>query len=237
MAAVLACGDGAVLTHRAAGALWRLVPFAKGSIDVTVPTRGGRAAAAGVTVHRARSVTADETTRHHGIPVTTPARTLLDLAVVLSRRRLERAVDEAERLRLCGASELANLLASRQGRTGAVALAAVLAEHQIGSTLTRSQLEEAFLSLCRDHDLPVPLVNEPVLDYVPDFLWPDARLIVEIDGRATHGTARAFQEDRARDARLTAAGYRPLRFTCRDVVKDRAVMANRVRTVLRLAGA
>src|SRR5207342_1447140 len=121
-------------------------------------------------------------------------------------------------------------------RAGAGALGRVLRSHRAGSTLTRSELEERFLAVCRSYRLPQPEVNVPLLDYVVDFLWRDASLIVEVDGHASHGTRRAFQADRDRDGRLAVAGYRVLRFTWRDVTRRSAVVADRVRRLLRVLG-
>jgi very-short-patch-repair endonuclease len=174
----------------------------------------------------------DETAVIEGIPVTTPARTILDLATLLPTRQLERAVDEAERLSLCGPQELQAVAATHAGRAGAGALARLLAMHLIGTTATRNDFEERFLALCRKHHLPQPEVNVPLLDYVVDFLWRDVNLVVEVDGRGTHGTRRAFQADRDRDGRLAVAGYRVLRFTWWDVTRRPAVVADRVRRLL-----
>jgi very-short-patch-repair endonuclease len=238
MAAVLACGDCAVLSHQAAGELWRLrqrrgnVPA---RIDVAVPRRRGGRPRRGLIVHRLPTLRPDEVATNDGIPVTSPARTLLDLATILPARQLERAVDEAERLRLCDEGDLKAVAAAHVGRPGAGALSRLLRKQAIGMTATRSNFEERFLALCRDCRLPQPEVNVPLLDYVVDFLWSDARLIVEVDGRATHGTRRAFQADRDRDGRLTVAGYRVVRFTWWDVTRRPAVVADRVRRLLRAA--
>ena len=164
--------------------------------------------------------------------MTTPARTILDLAAFLPRRQLERAIDEAERLNICTEDDLDEIVSAHFGRAGAGALRAVLDDHRAGSTATRNEFEERFLALCRRHRLPQPDVNVPLLDYVVDFLWPQARLVVELDGRATHGTRRAFQADRDRDGRLAVAGYRVLRFTWFDVTRRPAVVADRVRRML-----
>jgi very-short-patch-repair endonuclease len=166
------------------------------------------------------------------IPVTSPARTIVDLATLLPRRQLERAVDEAERLRLCDARDLAAIAEVHAGRAGAGALTRLLREHAIGMTATRNDFEERFLTLCRRHRLPQPQVNVPLLDYVVDFFWPESVLVVEVDGRATHGTRRAFQADRDRDGRLAIAGYHVLRFTWWDLTRRPAVVANRVRRML-----
>ncbi len=137
------------------------------------------------------------------IPVTTPARTLVDLADVLTRRQLERAFDEAEYLRLDCTG-----LRAIPGRPGYGRLLAVLAEHAAGSTRTRSELEDLFLEACASHGLPWPEVNTLVQGHEVDFLWR-----VEVDGRAAHATRRAFEEDRMRDAELTVSGQRVLRVT------------------------
>jgi very-short-patch-repair endonuclease len=234
MAAVLACGAGAVLSHRSAGVLWRLLRApAYGATEITVPTGAGRKRQSSLRIHRSVTLRPDEFTERDGIPVTTPARTLLDLATVLPLRSLERTVDEGERLRLFRAEDLTAIAQRHRGDPGAGPLKALLANHSIGSTVTRSELEEHFLALCRARRLPQPKVNEPLLGYVVDFLWPPARLIVEVDGRATHGTTQAFQRDRDRDTSLTAHGYRTLRFTWWDVTRRPAVVADRVRRSLR----
>jgi very-short-patch-repair endonuclease len=233
LAAVLACGDGAVLSHQAAGELWGLRRRRKErSIDVTIPQASGRGRRSGIAIHRALSLRPEEHTLHCRIPVTSAARTLLDLATFLPRRQLERATDEAERLRLCTEGDLEELVHLHFGRPGAGALRTLLEEHRAGSTATRNDFEERFLALCCNRHLPQPEVNVPLLDYVVDFLWPQTRLVVEVDGRETHGTRRAFQADRDRDGRLAVAGYRVLRFTWWDVTRRPAVVADRVRRML-----
>lgn len=233
MAAVLAGGPGAVLSHENAAALWLIrAPARAGPVDVTLPTRAGRRRRAGIRVHRPRRLPEDEVSVHRDIPCTTPARTVLDLACVLGTRPLERAADEADRLRLVAADDLIELLRRHRWHPGARRLRGVLARHQIGSTVTRSELEERFLDLCRRRHLPQPEMNVPLLDYVVDFLWPEARLVVEVDGQATHGTRRAFQVDRDRDGALTVEGYTVLRFTWFDVTRRPAVVANRVQQLL-----
>ena len=163
---------------------------------------------AGLALHRVATLLPGERIVHRSIPVTTPARTILDLGVILPRRQLERAMDEAERLRLCTEDDLHEIVGLHLGRAGAGALRASLREHRLGSTATHNEFEERFLALCRKHHLPQPEVNVPLLDYVVDFLWPDAALVVEVDGHSSHGTRRAFQADRDRDGRLAVAGHR-----------------------------
>ncbi len=199
---------------------------------MTIRHAAGRRPRAGLAIHRASTLAPGERTLHCRIPVTTPARTVLDLATILPHRQLERAIDEAERLNICNEDDLDEIVTAHFGRAGAGALRALLDEHRAGSTATRNDFEERFLALCRGHCLPQPEVNVPLLDYVVDFLWPEARLVVEVDGRATHGTRRAFQADRDRDGRLSVAGYRVLRFTWFDVTRRPAVVADRLRAML-----
>jgi very-short-patch-repair endonuclease len=232
MAAVLACGTGAVLSHGDAATLWSIRPDQPGPIDVTLRTRAGRKRRAGIRVHRPRRIPDDELSVHSQIPCTTPARTILDLAMVLDTRPLERAIDEGDRLRLVAVDDLIELLRRHPGQPGGRRLRGILARHRVGTTVTRSELEERFLALCRKHRLPQPEVNVPLLDYVIDFLWRENRLAVEVDGHASHGTKRAFQADRDRDGQLTVAGYRVLRFTWLDVMHRAIVVADRVRRVL-----
>ena len=231
MAAVLAAGPGAVLSHRSAAALWGMRPSGSGIVEVSVPTRSGRRPRAGLRVRRV-TVSADDLTEREGIAVTTPARTLLDLAEVVPRRALERALDEAEYLRLFDLSALFAAVGGNTGRRGAGILKSVLETHGAGTTLTRSELEESFLALCRTSGIPRPKVNARLGRLTVDFLWPDHRLVVETDGHTSHATRRAFERDRARDARLTVAGYRVVRFTYRQVTREANAVAASLRALL-----
>jgi very-short-patch-repair endonuclease len=234
MAAVLACGEGAALSHQAAAEVWNIRHRRRDRpyLEVTIPKSNGSRRRPGIVVHRIASLRAEEITVKEAIPVTTPARTVLDLACRLPRRQLERMVDEAERLQLCREADLRAVAASHRGRAGAGALSGLLDEHAIGTTATRNEFEERLLALCRRYRFPQPEVNVPLLDYIVDFLWRSARLIVEADGRATHGTRRAFQEDRDRDGRLAVAGYLVVRFTWWDVTRRPGVVASRIRRLL-----
>jgi very-short-patch-repair endonuclease len=238
IAAVLACGENAVLSHQAAGELWELRQ-SRGTerrsqpIDIAIRSGAARRTRPGLIIHRLQSLRVRETTIHKAIPVTTPARTLLDLATALPRRQLERAIDEAVRLRRCSENDVLTILEAHRGEAGSGALGKVLAQHRAGSTATRSELEERFLALCRTYSLPQPEVNVPLLDYVVDFYWPPASLIVEVDGHASHGTRRAFQADRDRDGHLAVSGYLVVRFTWFDVTRRAAVVADRIGRLLR----
>jgi very-short-patch-repair endonuclease len=200
-AAVLACGDGAVLSHRSAAALWQLRVSASAKVDVTVPRDSGRRSVGRIAVHRPRLPA--PATVQDAIPVTTPGRTLLDLATVVPKRPLEKAAEAAEALRLDVVVDPAH--------PGYRRLAAALAQDL--TYTTRSALEDAFLELCERHGLPRPLVNHVVAGCEVDFWWPQERLVVEVDGFERHSTRAAFERDRARDALLTAAGADVLRFS------------------------
>jgi hypothetical protein len=204
MAAVLACGDGAALSHFSAAVVWGILGAEGHPVHVTAETKRR---CRGVVVHRAPLQ--GERVRRLGIVVTTPARTIVDLADVVSRRRiLERAIDEAEYLRLDWEGA-----APRRGRKGSGLLSSVLALHTPGTTRTLSELEELFLEFCATRGFPRPEVNCRIEGYVCDFVWRDQRLIVETDGEQAHGTRRARERDRVRDADLQLAGWRVIRIT------------------------
>ena len=204
MAAVLAAGDGAALSHFSAAVLWRLIEDPGGRIHVTAQARRR---IKGVAVHV--SPLQGERVRRHGIVVTTVGRTLTDLAdVVTNRRTLERAFDEAEYLGLDwhGAAPV-------HGRRGTGLLTSVLAVHEPGTTRTLSELEEHFLAFCEKHNHPRPEVNVSIEGYLCDFVWREQRVIVETDGHRAHGTKRAHRRDRIKDADLQIAGWRVMRIT------------------------
>jgi very-short-patch-repair endonuclease len=213
MAAVLACGPAGVLSHLAGGAHWQLV-WDRGVIEVTCP-RALRARP-GIWVHKAR-LPNDEITIHEGIPVTTVPRTLFDLAAVLPARQLERAINEAEVLRLWDELSLDRLLHRYPRHRGNRAIRAALHQRRRGSTVTKSELEETFLRLIDAAGIPRPEINALVEDFEVDAVWRDARLVVELDGRDVHGTAAAFETDRERDRALQVAGWRPVRITYRQL--------------------
>jgi very-short-patch-repair endonuclease len=222
LAAVLSCGPGAVLSHVDAAALWNIRPSASALVHVTVPSRAGRQRRRGVRVHRSGRLGADQVTVHHGIPVTTLARTLLDLADVAGRETLKRAIDEAEYQRLLDMTALIAVVEGNPGRRGAKLLRAA----QGPAEMTKSQLERRFLALVDRHGLPRPQVNSRIEGYEVDFAWPAAKLIVETDGFAAHGTRRAFENDRLRDRRLGRAGYRTVRLTPRSMAYPAEIAAD-----------
>jgi very-short-patch-repair endonuclease len=212
LAAVLACGDGAVLSHRSAAALWRMIASAPNLSDVTVPTGSGRRAQRRIRLHRSRTLLPSHTTLRMGIPVTRPARTLQDLRRIAPASEFAAALRQAEYLRLP-------------------------LEDRLEPDHTRSQLETAFLRLCRRHRLPSPEVNVRVGPYLVDFLWRTQRLIVETDGYRAHGTRTAFERDRARDTDLLLSSYVIVRLTQRQITQRPAAVAASIRSLLSRGGA
>ncbi|MGB7685920.1 MAG: DUF559 domain-containing protein [Solirubrobacterales bacterium] len=206
MAAVLALGDNAVLSHRSAAVLWEMLPARPGPIDVSLTSRSGRRAPQGVCLYRPRSLTAEQLALRHRIPVTTPARTICDLRRDVAPAERRRAIRQAEALGL-----------------------------QLGGATTgdrtRSELEHLFLRLCRRHGLPTPEVNVPLGNRVADFVWRDQRLIVETDGYRYHRGRAAFEDDRARDLELRALGFEVVRLSYKQVTEE----AERVASILRAA--
>ena len=212
MAAVLALGDGAVLSHRSAAALWDLLPPQSGAVDVSVPRRSGHLKREGIRVHRPIALEPEATTRRRGIPVTTPFRTIVDLRRTTPARETRRAIRQAEFL--------------------GIAIDPLLEPDR-----TRSELEFRFLRLCRRNHLPKPAVNVRVGPFTVDFCWVDQRLIVETDGYAAHRGRAAFEDDRMRDLKLRALGYEVLRLSYRQVIDDSAEVAAVLHAELRRAGA
>jgi very-short-patch-repair endonuclease len=219
MAAVLACGDGAALSHFSAAVLWGMLGDGGRAIHVTAEARRRRP---GLKLHEA-ALRTEELAKRAGIAVTAPARTLIDLADVAPRRTLERAIDEAEFLRLDCTG-----LAPKHGRSGCGLLMSVLSHHRPGSTRTKSPLEELFIALCDRYKLPRPEVNVYVEGYECDFVWREQRLIVETDGGAAHGTTRAMQRDPVRDADLMVAGWRVWRLTYERLFREPDAVAEQL---------
>jgi very-short-patch-repair endonuclease len=216
MTAVLACGDGAVLSHTSAGELWGMLRSRRPSfpagfdvdVHVTVPSEAGRQSRRGIKVHRSRTLLPGQTTRRLGIPVTTPSRTLADLRRVLPAKRFAAALREAEFLRLP-------------------------IDPDLGPDGTRSDMEALFLGLCRRHRLPMPEANVRIDRFDVDFLWRDNRLAVEVDGWDSHRTRSAFEGDRARDLKLKLLGYEVVRFTWWQLTSDPSGVAAALRELLR----
>jgi very-short-patch-repair endonuclease len=237
MAAVLAIGPDAVLSHRSAAALWGMRGTGRGRIEVTV-ARNPRTRPT-IQVHAAQ-LPADEVTTEHGIPVTTPPRTLLDLAAVLDAGQVERAMNEAEFLRLTDPTSLDDLVDRHRGRPGTRTIRELLKTHTIGATITRSELEARFLRFLDDAVLPRPRMNVSLqLEdrwIEADCVWPDQRVIAELDGHASHATTAGFERDRARDRALQAAGWRVIRITWRQLHEEPDAVARDLERLLKARG-
>jgi predicted transcriptional regulator of viral defense system len=225
MAAVLACGPGAALSHRSGGLLLDLAPSERSRIDVTIPRRSGRAHR-GIQVHRSTTLTEADVDIVNAIPCTTVARTLFDMADVLRRRPLERAFDQAEAMGVFNLLAIEDQIERNPTRAAAGKVRALLDEHYVGSSVTDSEFEEVLLALLRAAGLPVPSTRYYVVldDGEPairrDFVWPQARLNVETDGKKFHRTAQAFERDRYNDQRMIAAGWRVIRITWKQLERD-----------------
>jgi very-short-patch-repair endonuclease len=223
MAAVLACGEDAVLSHLSAAELWgirrrprRLSGSSAGGeridVHVTVPKTSGKKKRSGIVLHRSATLIDAQCTRRENIPVTTPSRTLADIRPLLSPAQFSAALREAEFLRLP-------------------------VNEAIETESAGTELEQAMLALCRRHRLTRPELNVKIDRYEVDFLWREPRLIVEVDGWEAHRSRSAFEEDRARDARLAVLGYEVVRFTWRQVTDQRRQVAGTIRALLRARAA
>ena len=229
LGAVKACGEGAVLSHRSAAILWDLHKSASARIDVTVPFTSGVRSTKRIRVHRARRPI--ETTTRDGIPVTTVARTLADLAEVVERRPLEKALEQAERLGLLDVRAIDAVADAQPGRRGPALVRRLVRAHATHG-MTRSALEDAFLALCDRHGIPRPAVNARVEGMEVDCVWPQARLVIELDSWHWHGNRRAFRGDRTKSRRLTLLGWTVVRITDDELDDDPAAVAAAVQALL-----
>ena len=231
MAAVLACGDGAAVSHRTAAEVWHLLAASDNApIEVTVASSSGRRRP-GLRIHKSRLLSPADVKHLRGLPVTAPARTLIDLAETASDRELERATHEALARRLLNARRLLAETARYRGRRGVKRINQLLDDSH-HATLTRSEAEERFLSLVRAGGLPDPEVNARIQGYEVDFLWRERRLVVEVDGFKFHSSREAFERDRRRDADLQGSGLSVLRITWRQLQQEPyATLARTVRAI------
>lgn len=209
MAATLACGSGAVLSHRSAAVLWGLLRPRGGPIEVSIPSRAGRRRRAGIRLFRCPSLQTTEVTHHRGIPVSTPARTLADMRATCPAWEVRRATRQAEFLGL---------------PLGAAA-----------TDESRSDLEDDFLALCRRYRIPKPEVNVKVGPWTVDFLWRSQRLAVETDFYGYHRGRMAFRDDRARDLDLRRRGFAVRRYSEEQVNEDAGAVVADLRDALGLA--
>jgi Transcriptional regulator, AbiEi antitoxin/Protein of unknown function (DUF559) len=233
MAAVLAGGERAVLSGRAAGSAWAIWRSSGVASEVTAP-RGLRSR--GCLRFRQARLPADEITTLRGIPITTVPRTLFDLAAVLPRRQLTRAIHEAEVERLWDRLSLHDLIARYPRARGTANLRAVLRDREGASEVPRDEIEDLFIAVVRRFGLPMPSMGQRLQVgrrwFEPDCVWERQKLIVELDGRQVHGTGRNFESDRARDRALVAAGWLVVRLTWRQLCAEPGAVAADLSSVL-----
>jgi very-short-patch-repair endonuclease len=226
IAAVYSCGDEALAGYRAAGKLWGIL---RGSQPIEVTAPRGCKPKKGFVLHRSRLIHEEDRALIDNIPVTSLARTLVDLADVLSEERLANAVHEAEIQGLFELSPVERVLKRLPGRKGRHKLGRVLAAYRPVQPFFRSRNERIVNDLCREHGLPTPRVNTWVHSQEVDFYWPEAGIALEFDGGAVHQTTKAFYEDRERDRALAAKGIHVVRATDRD---NPAALAKELKTIL-----
>ena len=226
IAAVYACGEEALASHRAAGKLWGIL---RGSQPIEVTARRSRVPGKGFVMHRSRLIHDEDRSAIENIPVTSVARTLVDLADVLVEKQLANAVHEAEVKRLFDLRRVERVLERLPGRKGRHKLRRVLSAYRDVQPFIRSRGERLVLEMCEHHGLPAPRTNTWVDSCEVDFYWPEANLVLEFDGGAVHRTTRAFYEDRKRDRALAVKGIHVVRATDRD---EPAALAGELRAIL-----
>ncbi|HVD39933.1 MAG TPA: DUF559 domain-containing protein [Solirubrobacterales bacterium] len=235
MAAVLACGAGAVLSHRSAAYLHGILEDSRNRVDVIAPNRRGRSPD-GIAAHRDGTLAPADRTVIDGIPCAGLARTLLDIAATESPETLRYAINQAEVERIFDLAEVVELLKRSRGKRGVARLRLAVAHHDPQEQEARLELEKKLLRLFKRGALSRPEVNGHLLvdgiSLMPDFLWRDARLIVEADSRRIHGTPTAFEKDRERDQRLAAAGWTVVRVTWRQATQEPERLLQTLRTLL-----
>jgi len=235
MAAVVTCGPGAVLSHRSAAFLHGILDDSRSRVDVIAPNRRGRAPK-GIAAHRDGTLAPADRVVIGGIPCTSLARTLLDIAATESTRALRYAVSQAEVEKIFDLAEVIELLRRSKGRRGVARLRLAIELHDPAEQETRSKLEKKLLRLFKRGRLdPFEVNGHLVVDGIsmmPDFIWRNARLIVEADSRRVHGTATAFEKDRQRDQRLIAAGWSVIHATWHQVTQEPERLLQTLRTLL-----
>ncbi len=219
LAAVLAVGEGAYVSHHSAGPLWGMTPERTGPIQVTLVGRDAGRRRRGIEVHQTRMLDPQDVTVYRKVPATRPARVLLDISPTLTDRQLERMFDAGLKARWFTRSAVARVAARNPRRPGASRLARLAEAEGRFSTVTRSPPEEVLLRLIRAGGLPEPEVNAQLGPYVVDFLWRAEGVVVEIDGYAFHSTHRSFEADHARDLELEAHGITVVRYTADQIAR------------------
>ena len=223
LAAVLACGPGSLISHRSAAALWGLASAPADEVHVTVVGRDRRSRP-GLVVHRARELDRADRSRKDGIPVTSPARALVEYAATAPPDELERAIAEAYALKLVNERDIQRALERAPNRSGVGRLRAEL-DREGGPQWTQSEAERRLLRLIREARLPIPQTQVRIVGWPADFFWPRHKLIVEVDGYPFHSHKTAFERDRRRDAAHVAAGYRVVRITYRQLLEEPLAVA------------
>jgi hypothetical protein len=229
MAAVLACGPGAALSHRSAAALRGLRRTERSGIDVTVPNRSCRRHA-GIDVHRSTTLRPEDVTMVRGIPCTTVARTILDVAEVIKPRQLEAVFEQADQEEVLDLRALNEQVALSPTRVGASRVKKLIDEYEFGQGVTWSELERDFKAMIAPAGIPMPMINHFIVlsdgeeAIRRDFYWPECRLVIETDGWRVHRTRAAVERDRRNDQRLTMDGYLVVRMTYRQPARMVAII-------------
>ena len=218
LGAVLACGERAFISHRSAAGLWGLARAPLGDAEITVVDRGCRSRT-GLRVHRVETLAAPDRAHKRGIPVTSPARTIVDFAATADSGELEHAITEAYANNLTDERQILAAIERVPNHAGAALLRATLRQPG-GPQRTRSDGERAMLRLIRAAGLPAPRTNIVIAGFNADFVWPEERLIVEVDGYPFHGHRAAFERDHRRDIVHKNAGYEVFRFTMRQLEEE-----------------
>jgi very-short-patch-repair endonuclease len=228
MAATLAAGPGALISHYPAAVLWVLRPRCEGPMEITIVGRDRRNRD-GIRIHVVNSLHPQDASRRHGIPVTSAARTLLDLAATAPTRDVERAVNEAQIHHRVSTHSLNEQFSRYPRHRGTAALKLAMRPEP---KLTRSKAERLMLDLIRKARLPEPETNARVGTYEVDVLWREQKLVVEFDSYAFHSSRRSFERDRRKDRELNALGYTVLRFTWRELVHEHEAVVATLATAL-----
>lgn len=231
LAAVLACGEGALLSHHSAAAVWRIRPSFDGDVHVTAIGSDAGRDRPGIRAHRVGRLDPRDIRRYHGLPLTSPARALLEIAAELPDRALERALDEALIKRLVSHAAIAAVITAYP-RSRGVGRLRVLADPGRPTTQTRSDGEEALLAAFRRANIPAPEVNARVGNYTADFVWRKQKVIVELDGYDYHRGRAAFERDHARDVEHLRLGFLVIRVTARQLARELEALLVQIATAL-----
>ena len=232
MAAALALGPAALLSHRSAASLWQILRYTGALIHVIAPRTARYDARPGIAVHRPRRIHPDDHAICAGIPVTSVSKTLIDIAPLVSLELLRHAWDEAERQRLFDLGQIKAVRARSDGRRGLRNIDLLIAERRPLPQITRSRLEQMFLEFCARYGLPIPSMNVWIGEFEVDAVFPDHHVAVELDGRDYHSHPTAQERDPVRDLKLQILGYKPTRITYRRLATEPDNLATDLRDLL-----